>query len=233
MPRSVHEVAHAQAGVISRVQLVAAGVTVRSIATDVSAGRWQRLHPGIVAMFTGPLPRVTELWAALLACGAGATLGHRTALEMAGVFDVLGGRIDVSVPGRRHIKAPAGVSVFRSVRLDMARHPVARPPRTRVDESVVDVIDGASTEDSVIDVITRACQRRRTTAERIRLAIALRSRLRWRSLALEILADVDGGIHSPLERRYLRIVEWGHGLPPAERNRPEHLTGRRVYRDVR
>jgi hypothetical protein len=64
--------------------------------------------------------------------------------------------------------------------------------------------------------------------------LAVPARHRWRALLNEVLAEVEEGIASPLERRYARDVERRHGLPRGERNRPEdRLGGGRWYRDVR
>ena len=85
-----------------------------------------------------------------------------------------------------------------------------------------------------VDVVLRATQRRSTTAERLRRAIGQRQRQRWRGLLLEILAEVEIGVASPLELRYRRDVEQRHRLPPGICNEPERRgRGGRWYRDVR
>ena len=81
---------------------------------------------------------------------------------------------------------------------------------------------------------SRATQRRLTTADRLRFSLQRRPRHRWRALLLDVLSDVEDGVTSPLERRYRRDVEHGHGLPAGARNQGEARPGGgRWYRDVR
>ena len=70
-----------QAGVISRQQLLAAGLTSQMIATRLERGRWQQLHWGVYAVFTGPPPRAAWLWAAVLRVGPGGVLKLATELD--------------------------------------------------------------------------------------------------------------------------------------------------------
>ena len=84
-----------------------------------------------------------------------------------------------------------------------------------------------------MDLVIRVCQAGLTTAARLRAELATRPRQRWRSLLLDLLADVADGVQSPLERRYLQRVERAHGLPRGERNHQEGGPGTHLYRDVR
>jgi hypothetical protein len=49
-------------------------------------GRWQQLHWGVYAVFTGPPPRQAWLWAAVLRAGPGTVLSHLTAAELHGLL---------------------------------------------------------------------------------------------------------------------------------------------------
>jgi hypothetical protein len=90
--------------------------------------------------------------------------------------------------------------------------------------------------EQMLGLVLQVTQRRLTTADRLRSALARRSRHRWRALLAEVLAEADDGVASALEHRYFRDVERAHGLPRGERNRPEPrpdvATGN-WYRDVR
>lgn len=206
-----------QGGVVARRQLLGLGVTDAAIGAQLAAGRWARLHPGVYAVSTGPPPRATQLWAALLVSGPGSVLSHRTAAEEDGLVDDTGSLVHVSVPHERRVTAPAGVRVHRVVLLDARRHPARTPPRTRTEDTVVDLVDAAHDAGAVVDVLARAVQRRLTTPPRIRGAAGERSRLRWRALLLDVLADVEDGAETPLERHFLRGVERAHGLPRGTR----------------
>ena len=90
------------------------------------------------------------------------------------------------------------------------------PPCTRVEYTVLDLIEASATFEEAYDWICRAVGRRRTTVPRLREAMATRPRMRWRKDLEFALADASGAL-SVLERRYVRGVEQPHGLPAARR----------------
>jgi len=91
------------------------------------------------------------------------------------------------------------------------------PPCTRVEDTVLDLIQVAATFDDAYAWICRAIGRRRTTADRIRLAMDARRKMRWRREIAAALGDAEGGVLSVLEYRYVHRVERPHGLPAARR----------------
>jgi hypothetical protein len=200
--------------------------------------RWQRLHAGSYAVFTGPPSREAMLWAAFHRSGPGAVLSHLTAAELFRLTDRPSSLIHVTIPHSRRVERIPGVVIHRSVRVLDARHPVLLPPRTRVEETVLDLVQDAITAEEAFVWACAACQRRLTTAERIAYAITRRKKLRWRSELVPALADVADGAHSLLEERYVRRVERPHGLPRAERQL-QVIRGTRysyldnVYKDCR
>ena len=64
LPRECVRLLRSQGGVISAGQAIAAGMPDKRVRDQVRAGRWQRLHRGVYATFTGKLDREAELWAA-------------------------------------------------------------------------------------------------------------------------------------------------------------------------
>jgi hypothetical protein len=119
----------------------------------------------------------------------------------------------------------------RSDRISRARHPVLLPPRTRVEETVIDLTQAAATFDEAFSWLGQACGSRLTTASLLRQAVEERKKLSHRAELLAALGDVAEGAHSPLETRYVRRVERPHGLPAAERQVLVILAGRRRYLD--
>ena len=209
-----------QEGVITVGQAVAAGMTEKWVRSQVRAGRWQVLYRGVYASFTGQPGRTAELWGALLRAGPGAVLSHQSAAELWGLTNGPSPVIHVTVPHSsrpdRQGKIP-GVVVHRSRSLALTRHPVLAPPRTRVEETVLDLVDCASDFDEAYAWICRAIGRRRTTANRIQAALAARPRIHWRQETALALGDAGRGALSVLELRYVRGVEQPHGLPSATR----------------
>jgi len=221
----------AQHGVLSRQQASEAGFGADVIDRRVGSGRWQRLHRGVYATFSGPLSREANLWATVLWAGPGAALSHETAAELHRLLDRPTAKIHISVPEARRPARPA----IREVVVHRARNLVAQwqevpwlLPRTPVEETVLDLIGAARSFDDAYGWISAAVGRRLTTPQLLSKALASRPRMRWRGWVAAALEDAAEGVHSPLEQRYVRGVERAHGLPAARRQaRRRHGSGLR------
>jgi hypothetical protein len=187
----------------------------------------------VYAAFSGEPTREAVLWAALLRVGPDATLSHQTAAERHGLVDEPSSVITITVPASRspaRTKIP-GIVLHRSDAVLRTRHPVMLPPCTRVEDTVLDLIQAAASFDDAYAWICRAIGRRRTTADRIRHAMEARKKMRWRAQLTVALGSADDGLLSVLEYRYVHRVERPHGLPTARRQaRIRHRTGN-VYLD--
>lgn len=213
------ETAAAQAGILTRRQALDGGLTDEAVEARLASGRWQRVYTGVLATFSGPVPREAQLWAAVLVCGPGAVLSHDTAAELAGLTSHQDPMIHVTVPTGRHLARRQGLYVHRSKLASTMRHPALRPPRTRIEDTVVDLTQRSSTLETAMSWLVKSVATRLTTPARLSAAMATRHRLRWRAELTEVLADVAAGCHSMLELRYLRSVERAHGLPAGKRQR--------------
>jgi hypothetical protein len=222
-----------QRGVIATWQADRADISPRQMENLVRTGRWQRLHRGVYAAFSGEPPRDAVLWSAVLRAGPQAILSHETAAELHGLLDKADKRIHVCVPQPQHMQPVPGLVIHRSSRIREARDPGRMPPRTMIDETVLDLVQAAATFDDVIALLARACQRRLTTPFLLSESLDLRAKSRWRGEINLALRDVADGAHSPLEYRYLRDVERAHGLPAADRQAGGTQHGRPVQRDAR
>ncbi len=229
------EVSRRQEGIVTRQQALSGGMAVAQIRARLKSGRWRSLYPGVYATFTGVVPWEAQLWAAVLAAGAGAVLSHQTAAAVAGFGSGetdRKGAIHVTVPAGRRTRLP-GIVVHRSAQVDAARHPTQTPPQTRVEETVLDLWQSSPDLGRALDWVTRACSGRLTTVGRLKAAVARRKKIRWRMELLAALDDVRSGSHSALESRYLHRVERRHGLPAGRRQQPRSRPGGRWYDDVR
>jgi len=231
IPAAMAEIAQWQSGVVSRQQLLEAGLSAQLIKRRLERGRWQQLHWGVYAAFTGPPPRTAWLWAAVLRAGPGAVLSHLTAAELHGLLDTPAELIFVTVPSTRRISAP-GLVVRTSERISGATQPGRQPPRTSVEETVLDLAQLAWTFDDACGWLTQACGRRLTTAAKLEKAQQLRKKIRWRHELEDVLKAAADGIHSALEYRYLRDVERAHGLPRSRHQVRVVIEGKTVYRDA-
>jgi Transcriptional regulator, AbiEi antitoxin len=220
LPSTLRNLAERQSGVVSRSQALRAGLSDGTIRFRVSSDRWRPIHPGIYATFTGAPGRGAQLWAAVLSAGPGAMLSHETAAELQRLTERPTGKIHVTVPRQRHIAALPGISLHRSGRTVEALQRNSNPPRTSVEETVLDLTQTAATFDDVCGWVTRAFARDLTDEERLRAAMRQRTKLRWRADLRELIAAAASGDHSVLEYRYDRDVERAHGLPAPVRQAP-------------
>lgn len=222
-----------QVGVVSRAQASASGLSKGAIRHRVESGRWQRIHPGVYATFSGPLPRQAMLWAAVLHTGPGAVLSHETAAEFQRLLDKPSRLIHLTVPAARHVAPREGLEIHRAQRvLADRRFPPGVLPQTLVDDTLLDLIDQARTFDEVCALVTRMFGRRLTSEGRLRATMGLRRRLRWRADVDVLITEAAHGTHSALEYHYDRDVESAHGLPRSKRQSPyTKLDGSKGFRD--
>ncbi len=220
-----------QCAVLSRQQAVAAGLPPTVIDNQLRSGRWQRLQHGIYATFTGTPSRDALLWAALLRAGPLAALSHQTAAELHGLTSQWSAPIHITVPTSQRVEPIRGAVVHHSRLLPADARPAASPPRTRVEDTVLDLTQAAASFDDAFGWLCRGIGRGLTTADRLRAALESRSRVRWRRELLVGLGDIHAGVRSPLERNYVTKVELAHGLPAAQRQARVVIGGQHRYVD--
>jgi len=132
----------------------------------VASGQWQRLHTGVFATFSGPVPRAALLWGAVLRAGDDAVLSHHTAAEVWNLTDQSSSSIHVSVPRQAGSLVIPGLVLHYSSRLPGARHPARMPPQTTLEETVLDLADVSPTAEDAVAWAIKACQRRLSTPDR-------------------------------------------------------------------
>jgi Transcriptional regulator, AbiEi antitoxin len=221
-----------QAGVLTRPQALAAGLTDSAITNRLRSGRWQRLYPGVYATFSGTLVPECHLWAAILRAGPSSALSHQTAARLWELSGASTPAIHVTVPRGSPVASMPGVVIHYAQRVTQARHPTALPPRTTVEETALDLAGAARSAEDAVAWVLRAVASRRTTAERLSAALRQRRRIRWRSEIGYALDPVNAGVHSILEFRFVNRVERPHGLPPGTRQRPARRGLRHEYADT-
>jgi len=224
-----------QEGIVDRDQARHAGFSDRQIEHRVNSGRWQRIYPGVYATFSGRLSRSSRLWAAIRWAGDGAMLSHETAAEVHGMIDrPLGETIHITVPLHRRpaqLRPSRGVTVHRSGQSRMQDLGPFNLPRTRIDDTVLDLVATTPTFDQGYMWISRAVSRRLVTTGMLRVALSRRSRMRWRAWLNDALAEAGDGVLSSLELRYVRDVERAHGLPASQHQARRRLDGKTHFKD--
>lgn len=221
-----------QCGVVSRRQMLAIGLGDHDIARLVRRREWALVHPGVYVDHTGEPTVEQREWAAVLLHWP-AALDGAAAARAHGLDPRAGdGPIEVVVDHGRRVVDPPGVRTRRTRHFVASTQMNLSPPRLRVQHTVLLLASRAANEDGAVAVLADACQRRRTTAERLRTVLADHRRLPRRALLEAVLADVATGAHSALERRYLVDVEQRHGLPRGIRQQPATTGTRSAFRDV-
>jgi hypothetical protein len=233
------ELADLQHGVIARWQALAGGLAPDTIRGQLRGGRWQPFYRGVYLTFTGEPSRMAQLWGAVLRAGPGAALSHHTAAELDNLSDkpsspvhvTIGGARRVANPDINRLKSAPAITLHHCARIAQARHPSRTPPRTRIEETTLDLIETSRDLDEALSWLSRACGRRLTTPHLLRAAMANRPKLRWRQELAGALPLVGEGVHSGLEWRYVHHVERAHGLPRAIRQARSRVGQRTRYLD--
>jgi hypothetical protein len=225
-----------QDGVISRRQVLGAGGDDNDIERMLRRRVWSRIHPGVYVDHTGVPTQDQREWAAVLHYDPAALAG-RSALRRYGVRTGTdrpadNGIIEIAVDHTRNVTDVPGVMVARMRHFSKRVMTNLSPPRLRLEQAVLDVVDAAPDETLAVAVIADACRSRRTNVDRLLAALDGRGRMRHRTMVHRILADASAGIHSMLEWMYLTRVERRHRLPTAKRQRIVRKGKTAAYRDV-
>jgi very-short-patch-repair endonuclease len=130
--------ARAQHGVLTRSDLLGLGFSAKGIKHRVASGRLHPLSSGLYAVGRPELTAHGRWMAAVLVCGDGAMLSHRSAAELWGIGREDAKRIDITLRRRREVHR-AGLKVRmrpslpeRSVGVRF-RIPVTTPVQTLID----------------------------------------------------------------------------------------------------
>ncbi len=204
--------AEAQSGVVTLGQAADLGVGTWA-ARRLAGEQWQRMAPGVFYLGLGAPPWDAQAWAGVLIGGQRARIAGASAAYLHRLASEAPSTVEVLVPLDRQVR-DRWPWTFRRERPGVrdARSPGA-PARTTVEDTVLDLVDRATTAGEVQGLVAHAIQQRRTTVARLRHAAAGRARLRHRRLVDALLDDVAVGAETPLELAYLHHVERAHGLP--------------------
>ncbi|HVW80388.1 MAG TPA: hypothetical protein VHB69_05545 [Mycobacteriales bacterium] len=203
-------------GAASLSQCLPAGLTKWQIHRLVESGRWQSPLPRVYVVFSGPLPTESVHRAALLYAGATSVVSHESAGALWRICPTPA-KVHLLVPYRRQVDDQIGLELHRSPTLGADDvHPSLAPRRTRIERTVLDLLQGRRSADAALGFIGDALRTRSTNAARLRNAVLAKPRTRWRRLILDALPDIEAGAQSPLELRDAAIRR-RHGLPQGRR----------------
>jgi hypothetical protein len=196
---SLRELIAVQSGVVSREQLLHAGLRPHDVRRLLRRRELAAVVPGVYVSHTGEPSWLQHAWSRVLALRP-AALSHESVLWAEGLTarGVLF-PIHVAVDRSRSPAAPPGVTLHRLADLDRKVRWSASPPRERIEEAIIDVAAEARDELAAIAVLADAASSRKTTVARLRRALAARRRIARRSFLEGVLDDVARGTCSVLE----------------------------------
>jgi very-short-patch-repair endonuclease len=128
----VAKIAARQHGAITVGQLRAVGIEKSGIARRVRAGRLHSVHRGVYAVGHPGLDEEGRWMAAVLACGAGAALSHRSAAELWELLSPRPGAVDVSIASFSGRRNRTGIRLHRCASLSVNRGPSPVTTRRRI-----------------------------------------------------------------------------------------------------
>lgn len=196
-----------QHGAISLTQLRGLGLTASAVRGRVAAGRLHRVHESVFAVGHPLLPARGRMHAAVLACGPGAFLSHRSAANLWNLSHSTPARVDVSSPSRTG-RGRAGISVHRDgdpLPQDLTSVdgiPCTSPARTLLDLAAVvrrDTLQRACEQAEVLEVVDL-----RALEDVLSRAVGRRGVRRLHSV-LAGFRDDPRVVRSELERRFLAL----------------------------
>ncbi|MEZ5086771.1 MAG: type IV toxin-antitoxin system AbiEi family antitoxin domain-containing protein [Tessaracoccus sp.] len=214
-------------GVVTRAELNAVGISAGAITDRVGSGEWQRPFRGVYLLSAGIASTEQRLLCVQKWTGNKAVFSHQTAAFLHGLRNDLPSVLDVSVPPSVGLRSTDRCKVWRP------RIPISRtgsPPRTSLEQTVIDLVQGAPTESAVLEILTKAVQQRMSVS-RFLDRLALHGRVRNRGFALGLTKLTEEGVESHLELEYRRRVERAHRLPRSVRQKWERIRGRWIRSD--
>ena len=168
----------------------------------------------------------TRGWAGLLVAGESSCLSGLAAAHLWNLTAEPPEEIEV-----RTVRHPHHRDGFRFVRGAPVPSEGA-PPRTTLEWTAISLASRARTTDGAAHWVTRALAERGRIERLLAVAEGV-ANLRRRRELLDLLREVEPGVESALEHRYLQGVERAHGLPRPERQvRTEGERLDLLYRDV-
>lgn len=210
--RGAAALAGRQHGVVSRGQLGELGLNRDAIARRVASGFLQPLHGGrVYSVGAAPLTRRGLYLAAVLACGAGAALSHRSAADLWGLRPSAA-RLEVTVSrGGRRLP---GITTHPTRMLDPRDFTVEHGIRvTTIARTLLDLAAVLAPNDLLVAIDRAERLRILDLAAVNELLLRARGRRGARALGRAIAAYRPSTQKSELERRFRELIERTADIP--------------------
>jgi very-short-patch-repair endonuclease len=213
-------IAGRQKGIVTRDQLLAAGLSVGRIKRLIRSGHLIPVHRGIYLVGHRAVHPLAYETAAILACRPRAMLSHHTASRLMKLAAPKGGKIHVTLLGRWR-PAPSGVAIHTIStinRNELHRHdglPITSPSLT-----ILDMAGVLATPD-LIDLLNEARVQRRITDAQLHATLDAHPKRRGARALGKLLASEYGPkiTQNKAERRALTVMR-AHGHEPDATQHP-------------
>jgi very-short-patch-repair endonuclease len=223
LDRLLAELSDAQHGVVARWQLAERGIKRGAIELRIKRGQLHLVHRGVYAVGRRKLDPLGAKMAAVLACGPGAVLSHRSAGELWGILPRK--RLVPEVTCER-VRKRERIVGHRAALPDDERHRIEGIPVTSLARTLFDLAATVSTRE--LERAFHEAEVRQLTGRlsvphllarypRHRGTLALRAQLASRR--------PDAITRNDFEERFLALLD-AHGLPRPRMNADLHLRGR-------
>lgn len=208
-------------GVVTRGELLRAGVSIHELRTRLERGTLLPLHRGVYRVGHRAPSREARYIAAVKACGEGAVLGGRAAAHLWRLIKGSAPQPEVLTPANRRVR---GVIIRRTRRAAVGRVVRFGIPVTTVPRTLVDLASSLPE-----DALARACHEAgvlyRTTPKQVGAVLQRLPSACGRAKLERVLHGEVPVALSKLESQFLKLVKEA-ALPPPITNRP--ASGRRV-----
>lgn len=190
---------------ITLEQLLEAGLGHDAVAHRVRARTMQRLHRGVFLLGAAPPTQMARARGAVLACGPGAVLSHRSAAELFGLLPEAGCDVEVTVVGRNPGSHP-GIRLHRPRAL--ARQDVTKVRGIPVTSIARIICDLAATESprALQDAFQEALYRKAVTPRTVSSVLEREPRRKGAPVIRALLRD-PRMTRSSRERVLLKLID--------------------------
>jgi hypothetical protein len=201
--------------VVTRPELLAAGITCEEIRQRLHRGALIAVHRGVYRVGHRAPSVEARYLAAVLACGEGAVLSGRAAAHLLGLLKGGAPPPQVTAPGERRVR---GVRTRRARRGERPEATTWRGiPVTSVAQTLVDLAPELA-EDELARACHEAGVRHHTTPAQLERILARRPRTPGAGRLRAVMRGEVRVALSRLESSFVRLLEQ-HGLPLPQTNR--------------
>lgn len=226
-------VAAKQAGLITRSQLRARGITRQMVTHKVATERWQVLSPTVVATFTGELTDTQRLWLGVLHGGPGSLIGGVHAAALGGlqgwrrdavtVLVPYGKRVPSTLPGFRFVRSRRALATLRARGLE--------PPTCLPIVAVLLFAAEQTNDRTAHGLLAAVVQQRLASADMMLSSLDHLGRIRRAADLRRTLHDIAGGSQSVAELDVVRLCRRYRLKLPDRQVKRRDATGRVRFTD--